>query len=209
MNLIGDRVLVAVDTALRTLFAPSAASRPLPQATESTTQMNLDTTQLSTALMRVNHVGEVCAQALYAGQALMARDPVVRELMLTSGREEADHLAWCRTRLYQLKGRPSRLNVIWYAGAFVMGATAGALGDRHSLSFVVETEAQVREHLQNHLNRLPVVDHASRAIVAAMQADETAHGAHARTAGGVAVPDMVKQAMRAVSKVMTTVAHRI
>lgn len=207
--MITDRIIVALDTAMRTLAAPQPAGRPLPRATESTTQMDLHDTQLSTSLMRVNHVGEVCAQALYAGQALMARDPAVRELMLTSGREEADHLAWCRTRLDQLKGRPSRLNVIWYAGAFVMGVTAGALGDQRSLSFVVETEAQVRDHLQNHLDRLSKTDHASRAIITQMQQDETAHGDHARTAGGAAVPDMVKQAMRAVSKVMTTVAHKI
>lgn len=207
--MITDRIIVALDTALRTLAAPQPAGRPLPQAQESTTQMDLNDTQLSTSLMRVNHVGEVCAQALYAGQALMARDPAVRELMLTSGREEADHLAWCRTRLDQLQGRGSVLNPIWYLGAFVMGVTAGALGDRRSLSFVVETETQVREHLSNHLNRLPATDHASRAIVTAMQADETAHGEHARTAGGDAVPTVIKQAMRAVSKVMTTVAHKI
>lgn len=207
--MITDRIIAAIDTALRTLAAPQPAGRPLPQATESTTQMDLHDTQLSTSLMRVNHVGEVCAQALYAGQAMMARDPAVRQLMLASGREEADHLAWCATRLVQLKGRPSRLNVIWYAGAFVMGTTAGALGDRRSLSFVVETEAQVRQHLQDHLSRLPVTDHASRAIVTQMQADETKHGAAADAAGGGFVPDTVKTAMQAVSKIMTTVAHRI
>lgn len=204
-----DRLIIAVDTALRTLAAPQPPGRPFPRATESTTQMNLDDTRLSTALMRVNHVGEVCAQALYAGQAMMARDPDVRQLMLTSGREEADHLAWCRTRLDQLKGRPSRLNVIWYMGAFAMGVTAGVLGDRRSLSFVIETETQVREHLQNHLDRLPKTDHASRAIIVQMQKDETAHGVAATNAGGGSVPSILKQAMQCVSKVMTIVAHRI
>lgn len=204
-----DRLIVAVDTAVRTLFAPAVAGRPLPRAKESTTQLDENDVKLSTALMRVNHVGEICAQALYAGQALMARDPKVRELMLASGREEADHLAWCRTRLDQLEGRPSVLNPIWYLGAFVMGVAAGALGDRRSLSFVTETEAQVHDHLEDHLNRLPKDDHASRAIVRAMQADETAHGEHAQAAGGGTVPRAVKQSMRAVSRVMTTVAHRI
>lgn len=207
--MIIDRIIVAIDTALRTLAAPQPAGRSLTRAVEDTIQIDLLNTQLSTSLMRVNHVGEVCAQALYAGQALMARDPAVRKLMLTSGREEADHLAWCQTRLDQLKGRPSVLNVIWYAGAFVMGVTAGALGDRRSLSFTAETELQVREHLQNHLDRLPVTDHASRAIIVQMQKDETAHGVAATTAGGGSVPNIVKLAMRGVSKVMTTVAHRI
>lgn len=204
-----DRFIIAIDTAVRTLFAPAVAGRPLPHAAESTTQMDLNDNKLSTSLMRVNHVGEVCAQALYAGQALMARDTRVRELMLASGREEADHLAWCKTRLDQLNGRPSILNPIWYLGAFVMGVTAGALGDRRSLSFVMETETQVRDHLQDHLNRLPKTDHASRAIITQMQQDETAHGDHAEAAGGVAVNNLVKQAMQTVSKVMTTVAHRI
>lgn len=207
--MITDRIIIAMETALRTLAAPQAAARPFPKATESTNYMDLNDTRLSTALMRVNHVGEVCAQALYAGQAMMARDPAVRELMLACGREEADHLAWCQTRLEQIKGRVSVLNPIWYLGAFAMGVTAGALGDRRSLSFVVETEAQVRKHLQNHLNRLPVTDHASRAVVLAMQADETAHADHAAAAGGGSVPVIVKRAMQAVSKVMTTVAHRI
>lgn len=204
-----DRLVVAVDTAVRTLFAPATAGRPVPRAAVPTAQLDVDDVKLSIALMRVNHVGEICAQALYAGQALMARDPRVRELMLASGREEADHLAWCQTRLDQLQGRPSVLNPVWYLGAFVMGITAGVLGDRRSLSFVTETEAQVFDHLASHLTQLPETDHASRAIVRAMQADETAHGEHAQAAGGGTVPRTVKQAMQAVSRVMTTVAHRI
>ena len=207
--MISDRVIETVDCALRTLFAPARAARPLPLSTEPVTKLEEAEREHSVGLMRVNHVGEVCAQGLYSAQALMARDPKTRSLLLKSAREEQDHLAWCGTRLDQLKGRTSRLNPVWYLGAFAMGLAAGAVGDRASLSFVTETEQQVKDHLQDHLNRLPEQDHASRAIVVAMQQDEIAHGAAAQAAGGGTVPGAVQIAMKAVSRVMTTVAYRI
>jgi ubiquinone biosynthesis monooxygenase Coq7 len=171
--------------------------------------MSAADTAHSIGLMRVNHVGEVCAQALYSGQAWMAKDPAVRALLQKSAQEEKDHLAWCATRLQQLQGSPSKLNIIWYMGAFVMGVTAGALGDRRSLSFVAETESQVNDHLQHHLSILPDSDAESRSIVTAMQQDEVEHGENARQAGGSDVPIVVKHVMNMVSKIMTTVAYKI
>lgn len=207
--MLSDRVIEAVDCALRTLFAPAIASRPLPADTKLIQDLSDSDRAHSIGLMRVNHVGEICAQALYSAQALVARDPETRLLLLKSAQEEQDHLAWCSTRLDQLKGNSSRLNLVWYTGAFIMGLTAGAIGDRSSLSFVVETERQVSDHLESHLQQLPEVDVNSRAIVLAMQADETQHGVNAMQAGGGTVPKPVKQAMQAVSKIMTTVAYRI
>lgn len=207
--MIIDNILIAADTALRTLFATPYATRPLPKAAESTVYMDKRDCDQSRALMRVNHVGEVCAQALYAGQVLTARDPAVRALLTQSGREEQDHLAWCKTRLDQLEGRPSLLNPVWYLGAFVMGVAAGLAGDKYSLGFVAETELQVEQHLADHLNKLPKTDHASRAILTQMQQDEVRHGAAAEAAGSKELPDGVKTLMRAVSKIMTTTAYRI
>lgn len=203
-----DKLITVVECAMSTLFAPAVSARPLPGA-DSVASVSPADTKHSIGLMRVNHVGEICAQALYSGQAMMARDPAVRTLMLKSAQEEKDHLAWCATRLQQLHGRPSRLNVVWYMGAFVMGATAGALGDRHSLSFVSETESQVNDHLQRHLSLMPQSDIVSKSIVTAMQQDEVEHGKNAQQAGGGSVPKPVKQVMQAVSKIMTTVAYRI
>jgi ubiquinone biosynthesis monooxygenase Coq7 len=159
--------------------------------------------------MRVNHVGEVCAQALYAAQALSTRDPLLRQKFLDAGREEGDHLAWTQERLDELGARPSLLNPLWYAGAFGMGLVAGRLGDRVSLGFVQETERQVESHLASHLERLPAGDHASRAIVAQMKADEARHAADAQAAGASELPAPVKNLMRAAAKLMTTVAHRV
>lgn len=157
--------------------------------------------------MRVNHVGEVCAQALYAAQALATREPGLRRHYEQAAREETDHLAWTRARLDELGARPSLLNPLWYAGAFGLGLIAGRLGDRVSLGFVVETERQVESHLDSHLERLPAGDHASRAIVAQMKADEAAHAAQAQAAGGTGLPAPAKALMRAASRVMTTTAH--
>ena len=161
------------------------------------------------ALMRVNHVGEVCAQALYTGQALACKDPALRAQLAEASREETDHLAWTYQRLNELKDRPSLLNPLWYAGSFVIGYAAGKLGgDKVSLGFVVETERQVEAHLQSHMDRLPAADNASRAIVAQMKADEIAHAQMALKAGAVELPTPVKSLMKVAAKLMTRVAHR-
>ena len=165
--------------------------------------------RLSGALMRVNHVGEVCAQALYEGQALTTRTPALREAFRQAALEEGDHLAWTRARLRELDARPSFLNPIWYGGALVLGAIAGRMGDPVSLGFMAETERQVERHLEGHLERLPAADLRSRAIVDAMKADEVAHAEHAMALGGVALPGPAKAAMRAMARVMTTVAERV
>ena len=159
--------------------------------------------------MRVNHVGEVCAQALYQAQALTARSPQLREQLRQAAREEADHLAWTQARLHELGDRPSLLNPLWYAGSFAIGLAAGRLGDAASLGFVVETERQVERHLASHLERLPADDLASRAIVEQMKIDETRHADAAENAGAVPMPAPARWLMRAAAKVMTTVAHRV
>jgi len=160
--------------------------------------------------MRVNHVGEVCAQALYTAQALATQDDALRRRLQHAAQEETDHLAWTRQRLDELGGRTSLLNPLWYAGAFGLGLLTGKLGgDRVSLGFVVETERQVEAHLQSHLERLPAGDHASRAIVAQMKEDEARHAAEAQHAGGIPLPAPLKALMRAAGKVMTTTAHYV
>jgi ubiquinone biosynthesis monooxygenase Coq7 len=159
--------------------------------------------------MRVNHVGEVCAQALYQAQALTARSPELRQQMLAAAREETDHLAWTQQRLKELNDRPSLLNPLWYAGSFAIGLVAGRLGDAASLGFVVETERQVEAHLASHLDRLPAADAASRAIVEQMKADEARHAEDALAAGATPMPEPVKWLMKASARVMTTVAHRV
>jgi ubiquinone biosynthesis monooxygenase Coq7 len=204
-----NSVLAAADSALRTLFSKNRASQPCPTLANELTVLNADDKALSGALMRVNHVGEVCAQALYAAQALSTRDPLLRQKFLDAGREEGDHLAWTQERLDELGARPSLLNPLWYAGAFGMGLVAGRLGDRVSLGFVQETERQVESHLASHLERLPAGDHASRAIVAQMKADEARHAADAQAAGASELPAPVKNLMRAAAKLMTTLAHRV
>ena len=204
-----DSVLNAADSALRTLFAKPYASRPCPTVADRRTELNTEEKSLSGALMRVNHVGEVCAQALYAAQALSTKDPVLREHFLEASREEGDHLAWTRQRLDELGARPSLLNPLWYAGAFGLGLLAGRMGDKVSLGFVVQTEQQVEAHLATHLERLPTGDYESRAIVAQMKDDEARHAEEAQDAGGALLPAPVKALMRASAKVMTVVAHRI
>jgi ubiquinone biosynthesis monooxygenase Coq7 len=171
--------------------------------------LSFEQRRLSGALMRVNHVGEVCAQALYAAQALTARTPDMRLQMLAAGREETDHLAWTERRLRELGGRTSLLNPLWYAGAFAIGLVAGRAGDRISLGFVVETERQVEAHLASHLERLPEQDLASRAVVAQMKDDEARHAAEALQAGASAVPAPVRWLMRAAARVMTATAQRL
>lgn len=208
---IKDRLIVALEVGLRAVAGGAPSGRPSPKPgpaqTDEATRLSPEERRLSGALMRVNHVGEVCAQALYQAQSLVARDPAVREKLLQAAREESDHLAWTRARLEQLGDRPSLLNPLWYAGAFGIGLLAGRAGDSASLGFLVETERQVEQHLAKHLKRLPENDLASRAIVAQMQADEARHADEAEAAGAVAMPPPVQAAMRAAARVMTTTAH--
>jgi len=204
-----DRILGAADSALRTLFAKPRAARPCPTIPGDETQLAGEEAREAAALMRVNHVGEVCAQALYTAQALATRDPALRKHFEHAADEETDHLAWTAERLKELGDRPSLLNPLWYAGAFALGLVAGRAGDRLSLGFVVETERQVEAHLQSHLERLPASDHASRAIVAQMKTDEAAHAASAEQAGAAELPAAAKALMRAAAKVMTTTAHYV
>ncbi len=205
-----DALILAADSALRTLWAEPRASRPTPMAPAAELELTDTERREAAALMRVNHVGEVCAQALYTGQALASQDPALRAQLAEASREETDHLAWTQQRLKDLKDRPSLLNPLWYAGAFAIGYAAGKLGgDKVSLGFVVETERQVEAHLQSHMDRLPAADSASRAIVAQMKTDEMAHAQMAMKAGAVELPRPVKSLMQLASKVMTTVAHRV
>jgi ubiquinone biosynthesis monooxygenase Coq7 len=206
-----DRLLISLDNALRTLSGAVHAARPCPQPPGGAPPEPLPEAdrRLAGALMRVNHVGEVCAQALYQAQALTARDPALRERMAQAAREEVDHLAWTQQRLAQLDDRRSLLNPLWYAGAFGIGLLAGRAGDAVSLGFVVETERQVEQHLAGHLDRLPAGDTASRAIVDEMKADERRHAEMAQDAGARELPAPVRWAMRAAARVMTATAHRI
>ena len=204
-----DSLILALDGALRTLFAPPRAARPCPEVTDSSQQLTEKERKDAAALMRVNHVGEICAQALYASQALATLDPALRRHFERAAQDETDHLAWTRQRLDELQSRPSLLNPLWFAGAFGIGLVAGRLGDRVSLGFVVETERQVEAHLDSHLDRLPQSDLASRAIVSQMKADERDHADQALAAGGVELPLPVRALMRAAAKVMTTTAHYI
>jgi len=200
-----DFAVVALDRALRAVFAPARGTRapPAPPAAA----LPESERRTSAALMRVNHAGEVAAQALYHGQALVARSPATRELLRKAAREESDHLAWCELRLKELAARPSLLNPLWYAGSFAIGAAAALMGDRTSLGFVTETELQVEGHLGRHLDRLPASDSRSRAILEAMRADEIAHGAAAQAAGGAELPAPVRALMRHTARVMTGTAY--
>lgn len=205
-----DSLIGAADRALRALWAPAHASRPLPQppaATGAAAELSADERRRAAALMRVNHAGEIAAQALYHGQAMAARSETTRKMLLDAAREETDHLAWCENRLKELDSRPSLLNPLWYAGSFFIGALAALAGDRASLGFVVETERQVEGHLHEHLGRLPAADLRSRAIVQQMRVDEAAHGANARAAGGMELPGPVRALMRRTAGVMTGTAY--
>ena len=205
-----DHLLSGLCRGMATLADAAPAARPSPAAAV-VDDLPLDDgeRQLSGALMRVNHVGEICAQALYEGQAASTDDPALREHFMQAAREEADHLAWTRERLRELGAAPSLLNPLWYAGSLAMGWLAGRAGDRWSLGFMAETERQVEAHLGSHLDRLPSADARSRRIVEAMQRDEVSHARSARERGGAELPPPVREAMRLASQVMTTVAHRI
>lgn len=221
MTTFVDAALIAADSSLRTLFAPHRAVRPTPATPQhrpdEVQPLSDEEKRQSGALMRVNHVGEICAQALYTSQALAARlgpgDPAQREQLAhhleLAGQDETDHLAWCKQRLDELSDRPSLLNPLWYAGAFGIGLTAGLVGKKVSLGFVIETERQVEAHLDSHMDRLPAGDQASRAIVQQMKDDEVRHANDARDKGGMELPSPIKGLMKAAAKVMTTVAHRV
>jgi ubiquinone biosynthesis monooxygenase Coq7 len=202
-----DRVIGEIDKAIRVLAAPARAARASPAGAGG--ELVLEETERleSSRLMRVNHSGEVAAQALYQGQALTARDAAVAGAMRHAGAEEMDHLAWCEARLGELNGRTSRLNPLWYAGSFTLGAVAGLFGDRLSLGFIAETEKQVEAHLRGHLERLPAADHRSRAIVSQMTHDEVGHGAEAESLGAVKLPFPLHAAMRLTGRVMTRTSY--
>jgi ubiquinone biosynthesis monooxygenase Coq7 len=202
---LADQLVISADRALRALFAPATAARPAP-GTPGALPAEPQRRQAA-ELMRINHAGEIAAQGLYHGQALVARDPAIRALLEKAGREETDHLAWCEQRLGELHDRPSRLDPLWYAGSFAIGVAAGLANDRISLGFVAETERQVERHLESHLEQLPPDDLRSRAILTQMRADESAHGEQARKAGGAALPLPVQKIMQATARVMTTTAR--
>ena len=205
-----DQLIAAADRALRTLAATPVASRPSPAgAVNERGPLTDDEAREAVALMRVNHVGEVCAQALYDAQALAARSPELRTMFEQAAREEADHLAWTEERIRALGGRTSLLNPLWYGGAFAIGLAAARIGDRASLGFMAETERQVEQHLQGHLDRLPESDAPSRAIVAQMKEDEVRHADAATALGGAELPLPVRMAMRLAARVMTRTAHYI
>ena len=204
-----DAFIIEFDRALRSIAGSSSKSRPTPTSLVSDDSLTEPEKKHAAGLMRVNHVGEVCAQALYQSQKLYARNPELRKKLDQAAIEEEDHLAWCAQRLRELDARPSLLNPIWYAGSFVLGSLAGLAGDRVSLGFVAETEKQVEHHLDGHLQELPEKDHKSRAIVAQMRADEIEHGQMALQEGGIQLPSPIQFAMKWMAKVMTTTAYRI
>lgn len=204
-----DNLIVGMDKALRVIAGVAKASRPTPAAHADDGQLDAAEQRHSAGLMRVNHVGEVCAQALYNSQARFAKTEAMRAQFAQAGREEEDHLAWTAQRLNELGSQPSLLNPLWYAGAYVMGSIAAKLGDQRSLGFVVETERQVEDHLAGHLEMLPPQDAKSRAIVEQMRVDEAAHGKAAKDLGALEAPAPVKAAMSAMAKVMTTTAYYV
>lgn len=201
-----EQLLVSAGEALRSLSGAASGTRPTPGANLEGPRADADR-RVSAGLMRVNHSGEICAQALYSGQALVAREARVREALQLAAGEERDHLAWCHQRLEELGSHPSLLDPFWYAGSFALGVVSGLAGDRWSLGFLAETEAQVESHLGGHLERLPEDDRRSREIVAKMRDDENRHGAMGRAMGGAELPFPVKLAMRGASKVMTRTAY--
>jgi 3-demethoxyubiquinol 3-hydroxylase len=200
---LADRILGEIDRAIKVLASPLQTARATPAAHGGERALQESERLESIRLMRVNHAGEVAAQALYRGQALGARDSAVSDAMRRAAEEEMDHLAWCEQRLSELDGRTSVLNPLWYAGSFVIGAVAGAFGDRASLGFITETERQVESHLNDHMQRLPETDRRSRRILEQMADDEVRHGAMALALGGKELPTALRDAMRLASRVMT------
>jgi len=204
-----DRAIGEFDRVLRTVAGVHRAGRASPAAGVAEAALDADARAEAAALMRVNHVGEVCAQALYQGQALTARNPHNRKALEHAAVEEQDHLAWSAQRIRELGGRTSLLNSLWYGGALGLGAVAGTLGDRWSLAFLAETERQVEAHLSGHLERLAAGDRRTRAVVEAMREDEARHRDSAITLGAAELPGAVKLGMRMLAKVMTTIAYRL
>jgi ubiquinone biosynthesis monooxygenase Coq7 len=204
-----DRLILEFDRGLRTVAAANVPVRPNPAGASRESVTEQGARRHAAALMRVNHAGEIAAQALYHGQALTARNERVRGSLLQAARDETDHLAWCEQRVRELDSRTSLLAPVWYAGSFAIGALAGLAGDRTSLGFVAETEKQVIEHLESHLHELPPDDERSRRIVEQMQADEERHGTEARDAGGRDLPRPIRQLMRRTARVMTFTAYRL
>ncbi len=202
-----DRLIVEFDKGLRTLFSPAHSARAHPDATVPDAAMDEAEKKHATALMRVNHSGEICAQALYQGQALTARDPAVQQTLQRAALEETEHLAWTARRVHELGGHLSLLNPFWYTGSLAIGAIVGLLGDKWNLGFLAETERQVGQHLQSHLDRLPAQDAKSRAIVSQMYTDETGHAELATSLGGAELPPPVQLAMKLNSKVMTGASY--
>lgn len=205
-----DELINEFDRGLRAIAGVSRMTRPLPVPADDTSpELDAEARKHAAGLMRVNHVGEVCAQALYQAQKLSTSSPSLKALFEESAREEEDHLAWTMQRLRSLDSRPSLLNPLWYGGALAIGLVAGRLGDRASLGFMAETERQVEQHLDSHMNDLPAADRESRAIVEQMRIDEAAHGKAATDAGGIELPFPARALMRAMSKVMTRTAYYI
>jgi ubiquinone biosynthesis monooxygenase Coq7 len=205
-----DKLILNLDQALRTLVpGTTVAERANPAAAEASTRLDDTAATHAAGLMRINHTGEICAQALYQGQALTAQLPEVRAGMEQAAREEGDHLAWCESRLTELGSRPSLLNPLWYGMSFGLGAIAGLAGDRWSLGFVAETENQVCEHLRDHLTQLPADDQRSKAILRQMLVDEGKHETQAREAGGMELPSPIKNAMTLMARVMKTTVYKI
>ena len=204
-----DALIIEFDKGLRTLAGIPRAGRPMPGGEGGAAPLSAEERHEAAALMRVNHCGEVCAQALYQGQALASANAELKRALEQAAREEEDHLAWAEQRIDELGGRTSLLNPIWYAGSLAIGFVAGKLGDRWNLGFLKETEKQVERHLQGHLDRLSASDARTRAVVAAMQQDEAGHARTAETLGASELPRVVKNGMAAVAKVMTTVSYRV
>ena len=204
-----DRLITAFDNGLRTLLAPAHSARAVPGAALAEPEMTAPERQVAAALMRVNHSGEICAQALYQGQALTARNATARAALEQAAVEETDHLAWTAQRIEELGGRASLLNPLWYAGSFALGAAAGFLGDKWNLGFLAETERQVEGHLEGHLDRLPAQDEKSRAIVNEMKVDEARHARTALEHGAAELPEPAKLAMKLGSRIMTRTAYWI
>lgn len=204
-----DKLITTFDTGLRTVLASAHAARQRPDTQIEEAVLDDNSKTHAAALMRINHVGEVCAQALYSGQALTSKNPRIVSALKHAANEETDHLAWCEARISDLGGRKSLLNPLWYAGSFTLGAAAGALGDQWNLGFLAETEKQVSEHLQNHLQQLSIDDIKTRTIVAQMQQDEAAHAQEARALGAADLSAPVKMGMKIASKIMTNTAYYI
>lgn len=204
-----DQAIIEFDKAMRTVFAPARSVRPVPGEDVADVEMSATERAHAAALMRVNHVGEVCAQALYQGQSIMSRDPAIRDTLRQASQEETEHLAWTERRIAELGGRKSLLNPLWYGGALAIGLLAGRFGDRWNLGFLAETERQVEHHLKGHLDTLPAADQRSRAIVEQMKVDEADHAETAARLGAHALPAPAKAVMKLAARVMTTVSYRL